>query len=355
MLESASTNLFLTEQRSTTCKEGNMLKFFRVIPALILLLVLAACSSGSGTTTSTSTSCPASRANLKFYVITHGQASDPFWSVVKKGVDQAAHDMCVKAIYESPTGTTFDVVAMARLIDTAVAAHPSGLVVSIPDANALGPSIKAAVAAGIPVISINSGSDVAKSLGVLVHIGQTEEQAGIGGGQKMGAAGVKHALCVNQEVGNVALELRCKGFKEGLAQTGGTITEVGVNLSNPTQTQQTIQAALQHDPTIDGVLTLGPTGATPAISALQALGKLGQIKLATFDLSSQVLQAIKSGQMLFAIDQQQYLQGYLPIVLLTLYATNLNTIANDILQTGPGFVTSANVSQVIQLTAQGTR
>ena len=333
-----------------------MLKFLRVIPALILLLVLAACTNGSGTTSSSgSTSCPASRANLKFYVITHGQASDPFWSVVKKGVDQAAHDMCVKAIYESPTGTTFDVVAMAHLIDAAVATHPSGLVVSIPDASALGPSIKAAVAANIPVISINSGSDVAKSLGVLVHIGQTEEQAGIGGGQKMGAAGVKHALCVNQEVGNAALELRCKGFAEGLAQTGGTMKEIGVNLSNPTQTQQTIQAAVQHDPSIDGILTLGPTGAAPAIAALQALGKLGQIKLATFDLSSQVLQAIKSGQMLFAIDQQQYLQGYLPIVLLTLYATNLNTIANDVLQTGPGFVTSANVAQVIQLTAQGTR
>ena len=87
----------------------------------------------------------------------------------------------------------------------------------------------------------------------------------------------------------------------------------------------------------------------------QFIRALGQIKLATFDLSSQVLQAIKSGQMLFAIDQQQYLQGYLPIVLLTLYATNLNTIANDVLQTGPGFVTSANVNQVIQLTAQGTR
>jgi len=322
----------------------------------MLPFVLAACGGTTSTTqsTSTSTSNPA-RSNLKFYVITHGQASDPFWSVVKKGVDQAAKDMGVTAIYESPTSTTFDVVAMSHLIDTAVAAHPAGLVVSIPDPTGLGPSIKAAVAAGIPVISINSGSDAAKSLGVLVHIGQTEEQAGIGGGQKMGTAGVKHALCVNQEVGNAALALRCKGFKEGLAQTGGTVTEIGVNLSSPTQTQQTIEAALQHNPTIDGILTLGPTGATPAIKALQDLNKTGQIKLATFDLSSDVLNAIKGGQMMFAIDQQQYLQGYLPIVLLTLYKTNLNTIANDILQTGPGFVTSDNVSQVIKLTAQGTR
>ena len=335
-----------------------MHRFFKKLIILVVMLpiVLAACGNGgSSNTSSASGSCPASRANLKFYVVTHGQASDPFWSVVKKGVDQGAHDMCVTAIYEAPASATFDVVAMAHLIDTAVAAHPDGLVVSIPDPKGLGPSIRAAVAAGIPVISINSGSDVAKSLGVLVHIGQTEEQAGIGGGVKMGAAGVKHALCVNQEVGNAALTLRCKGFREGLAQTGGTVTEIGVNLSNPTQTQQTIAAALQHDPSIDGILTLGPTGATPAIRALQSLNKLGQIKLATFDLSSDVLNAIKAGQMLFAIDQQQYLQGYLPIVLLTLYRTNLNTISNDVLQTGPGFVTADNVAKVIQLTAQGTR
>src|SRR5438445_1480437 len=333
-----------------------MHKLFKLVPLMILLIILAACGGGSSNTTQTqSTSSNPSRANLKFYVITHGQASDPFWSVVKKGVDQAGKDMGVQVIYEAPASATFDVVAMAHLIDSAVAAHPARLVVSIPDPNGLGPSIKAAVAAGIPVISINSGSDVARSLGVLVHIGQTEEQAGIGGGQKMGTAGVKHALCVNQEVGNAAHTLRCKGFKEGLAQTGGTITELGVNLSNPTQTQQTIEAALQHDPSIDGILTLGPTGASPAIKALQDLNKLGKIKLATFDLSSDVLNAIKNGQMLFAIDQQQYLQGYLPIVLLTLYSTNLNTIANDVLQTGPGFVTSANVAQVIQLTAAGTR
>ncbi len=226
-----------------------MQRIFKLIaPLVMLLVVLAACGGGTSNTTNTgpSSSGNPARANIKFYVITHGQASDPFWSVVKKGVDQAAHDMGVQAIYEAPP--TFDMVAMSHLIDSAVAAHPDGLVVSIPDPNALGPSIKAAVAAGIPVISINSGSDVAKSLGVLLHIGQTGEQAGIGGGQKMGAAGVKHALCVNQEVGNAALELRCKGFKEGLAQTGGTITELGVNLSNPTQTQQTIEAALQHDP-----------------------------------------------------------------------------------------------------------
>ena len=258
-----------------------------------------------------------------------------------------------QAIYEAPP--TFDVVAQSHLIDSAVAAHPDGLVVSIPDPNALGPSIKAAVAAGIPVISINAGAEVAKSLGILVHVGQTEELAGFAGGQKMGAAGAKHALCVNQQVGVATLEQRCKGFSDAMKQVGATVKEIGVNGNNPTQTQQTIEAAIQHDPTIDGVMALGPQGSLPAIKALQDLNKTGQIKLATFDLTPDVLQAIKNGQMLFAIDQQPYLQGYLPIVLLTLYKTNLNAIANDALMTGPSFVTSDNVAKVIQLTGQGTR
>src|SRR5438034_5749778 len=332
-----------------------MHRLYKFIVLIVLsLLILSACGGGSqATTTGPSSSSGGTSRNLKFYVITHGQASDPFWSVIKRGVDQGAKVMGVQAIYEAPP--TFDVVAQSHLIDSAVAAHPAGLVVSIPDPNALGPSIKAAVAAGIPVISINAGAEVAKSLGILVHVGQTEELAGFAGGQKMGAAGAKHALCVNQQVGVATLEQRCKGFSDAMKQVGATVKEIGVNGNNPTQTQQTIEAAIQHDPTIDGVMMLGPQGSLPAIKALQDLNKTGQIKLATFDLTPDVLQAIKNGQMLFAIDQQPYLQGYLPIVLLTLYKTNLNAIANDALMTGPSFVTSDNVAKVIQLTGQGTR
>jgi simple sugar transport system substrate-binding protein len=85
------------------------------------------------------------------------------------------------------------------------------------------------------------------------------------------------------------------------------------------------------------------------------MGKMGEIKLATFDLSPEVLAAIRDGKMLFAIDQQQYLQGYVPIVLLTLYKENLNTLANPVIMTGPGFVTQENAAQVIDLAAAGTR
>jgi len=286
-------------------------------------------------------------------VVSHGQASDPFWSVVQNGVKQAGKDMGVKVEYQAPS--TFDMVAMAQLIDAAVASKPDGLVVSIPDADALGPSIQKAVDAGIPVISMNSGSDVAKKLGILTHVGQTEYEAGLGGGERMADAGVKNALCVNQEVGNAALDERCRGFTDALTKAGGKVEVLAVDLADPTGAQQRIEAALSSKTDVDGILTLGPTGALPALEALRSANKLDQVKLATFDLAPEVLEAIQNGEMLFAIDQQQYLQGYLPIVLLTLNKTNLNTIANPVLMTGPGFVTKDTAARVIELSKAGTR
>jgi simple sugar transport system substrate-binding protein len=290
---------------------------------------------------------------FRIVVVTHGQASDPFWSVVKRGVDQAAADMRVTVEYQAPG--TFDMVAMSQLIDAAVASEPDGLVVSVPDPDALGPSIQAAVAAGIPVISINSGSDVAGELGVLAHIGQTEYEAGYGGGQRMAAAGATNALCVNQEVGNVALDLRCQGFTDAMAESGGAVTVLAVDLADPTGSAGRIAAALAADDTIDAIFTLGPTGAAPALEVLTTEGLLGTMLVATFDLSPDVLAAVRDGNMLFAIDQQQYTQGYLPIVYLTLYLENLNTPGSVLIPTGPGFVTADNAARIIELSAAGTR
>lgn len=332
---------------ATQTMEGTMNRTAKLV-SVLMVAMLAMVAFGTR-----QASGQGSRADVVIEVVTHGQASDPFWSVVQKGVAQASKDMGVTAEYNAPQ--TFDMVAMGQLIDAAVAKNPAGLVVSIPDAEALGPHIKAAVDAGIPVISINSGSDVAKELGVLVHVGQTEYEAGFGGGEKMAAAGVTNALCVNQEVGNAGLDARCKGFTDAMTKAGAKVEVLGVDLTDPTGSQQKIAAKLQQSPDVNGILTLGPTGAAPALAALRDGNLIGKIQLATFDLSPDVLEAIKDGDMLFAIDQQQYLQGYLPIVLLTLYHDNLNTIANPILMTWPGFVTKDNAERVIALAQAGTR
>jgi simple sugar transport system substrate-binding protein len=287
--------------------------------------------------------------DMRFVVVSHGQASDPFWSVVKNGVDQAAADLGVNVEYRAPG--TFDMVQMAQIIDAAVASQPDGLVVSIPDAEALGDSIRNAVASGIPVVSMNSGSDVREELGVAVHVGQTEYEAGLGGGKRMKDAGVTKAICVNQEVGNVALDTRCEGFTDGLE--GGSVEVLSVTM-DPTEVGNAVQAYLTANPDTNGVLTLGPTGAEPTLAALEQVEMLDQVKFGTFDLSPAVLEAIDQGKMMFAIDQQQYLQGYLPIQLLKLHELYGLMPAGTVM-TGPGFVTQENAAQVIDLSAKGIR
>lgn len=322
----------------------------RTLSRLLLVLFLAM---SSALTVGVAAAQEDDGEELRFVVVTHGQASDPFWSVVQRGTAQAEEDMGVTVEYQAPA--TFDMVEMSQLIDAAVASDPDGIVVSIPDADALTPSIQDALDAGIPVISINSGSDTAEELGLMVHVGQTEYEAGLGGGQRMGEEGVTNAICLIQEAGNVGLEERCRGFTDGLAESDGTVENLVVDLNNPTEAQQRVEAALTSNPDIDGIMALGPTGAAPALMAIESAGLADSVQLATFDLSPEVLQGIQDGTVLFAIDQQQFLQGYLPIVLLSLYQTNGNTIANDILMTGPGFVDASNVEQVLELVEEGTR
>jgi simple sugar transport system substrate-binding protein len=322
-------------------------KFYALLAALAL--VLAACGAQQQ-------SAPAGdgaggdRGDLEIAVVTHGQAADPFWSVVKNGVDQAAADLGITVTYNAPE--EFDMVALSQLIDAAVADAPDGIVISNPDPDALSDAIQGAIDAGIPILSINSGSDVYQELGLLTHIGQTEFEAGVGAGERMAEAGVTNTICVNQEVGNVALDLRCEGFAEGL---GGIPSEViAVDLTDPTGAQAAIEAALSADESIDGVLTLGPTGSEPALAALEAAGR--DIQIATFDLSESVLTAIDEGRMLFAIDQQQYLQGYLGVQVMTLFVQyGLLPGGGDVIRTGPGFVTAETAAQVIDLSAQGIR
>jgi simple sugar transport system substrate-binding protein len=263
--------------------------------------------------------------------------------------------MGVSVNYSAP-GQESDMPGMNALIEAAIAKKPTGLVVSIPNPDALSASIKKAVAANIPVVSMNSGSDVFRDLGVLAHVGQTEFQAGLGAGERFKAAGVKNAACFNQEVGNQALTLRCNGFFEGLGVAEGQGKVLTGKISDPAGMQATISAALQSDTSIDGLLTLGPSVAAPALAAVAASGK--SVHLATFDLSADVLTAIKDGKMDFAIDQQQFLQGYLPIVILTNYAETKNLPTGNgqgLIMTGPGFVTQADAEAVIGLAAKGLR
>jgi len=291
------------------------------------------------------------RSDIRIVVVSHGAAADPFWSVAKNGVDQAAADMGVTVEYHAPD--TFDMPRMAQLINAAIASNPDGLVVTIPDVDALGDAIRDAVDAGIPVMSMNSGSDVFEELGVTAHVGQTEYEAGFGAGTRMAGEGVSNAICVNHEVGNTALDLRCDGFRDGLGE-GATVNVLSVS-TDPTEIRNAVLATFSSNEGIDGVLAVGPVGGEPTIAALEENGQLGEVALGFFDLSPTILETIAAGDAMFAIDQQQYLQGYLPVVFLTLYAQYGLLPGDNIIRTGPGFVTPDNAAQVVDLSAVGIR
>lgn len=294
------------------------------------------------------TASPAfAQGDISIIVVSHGQASDPFWSVVKNGVEKAAADTGVQVDYRAPE--TFDMVAMSQLIEAAVNQEPDGLVVSIPDADALGPAIRKAVDAGIPVISMNSGSDVSAELGALLHVGQEEYDAGFTAGQALADMGGTKGLCINHEVGNVALDQRCEGFTEGF---GGQVTVLPTT-NDPTEIEAKVKAALESDPDIDTVMALGASLAgEPAVAAVKAVGSHANV--ASFDLSANFLEAVANGDAAFAIDQQQFLQGYLPVVFLALYAQYGLIPASDV-ASGPNLITQDKAAQVVELSAKGIR
>jgi simple sugar transport system substrate-binding protein len=203
------------------------------------------------------------------------------------------------------------------------------------------------VNAGLPVLSINSGGDVYSDLGVLAHIGQSEYAAGVAAGESLVEAGVSMALCVNHEVGNVAQDLRCEGVADALGLNGGTVHVLAVDLADPEDAVERIRGA--------GLVTLGPAAAGPALAAIEEGDWEGEIAFGAFDLSPEILEAIRDGRILFTVDQQQYLQGYLPIVLLTKYLETGTLPAGGIIATGPALVTAERVEDVIRLTEEGIR
>ena len=281
--------------------------------------------------------------------VTHGQSGDPYWSVVKNGMDDAAKTLGVKAEYLAPE--TFDMAKMGQMIDAVVASKPDGLVVSIPDTAALSTQVKNAVAAGIPVIVIDSGgSKLTHDLGALVFMGQDEFQAGVMAGERMKAQGISKAVCANHEVGNSSLDDRCAGFAKGL----GVAVPVMNGVIDPTEMKNRVIAYMNAHSDTQFILAVGASGAEPTLAALGELGLAGKVKTGTFDLSPTILQAVVDGKMEWGIDAQQYAMGYVPVVMFDLWKKyKIAPIADY--PTGPGFVTKDTAAAVIDLSKQGKR
>jgi simple sugar transport system substrate-binding protein len=281
-------------------------------------------------------------------MVTHGDGGS-FWSVAKKGAEKAAEDLGVTLKYSESNN---DPEEQAQLIEAAVTEGVDGLAVSAPNPDAIRDALATAKDAGIPIITLNSGAEESASLGAITHVGQTETIAGEGAGAKLKEAGATKLICVIHEQGNIGLNQRCDGAKKTF---GGEVENVQVaGTSDISTTLTEIQSKLESDSSVDAVLALNPDIAVAARDAVAGAGS--EAKLATFDLSADVIKAIKDDEILFAVDQQQYLQGYLPVVFLTLNKTNLNTVGGgQFVLTGPGFVEKSNAAEIEKLAEAGTR
>ncbi len=275
----------------------------------------------------------------RYVMVTHGEGNDPFWPVVQKGGEDAAR--AIGADFEYIYNPSADMADMASSIQAAAATSPDGMVISLPDPDSLGPAIKAAVASGVPVITMNSGLESSASLGALMHVGQPEFLAGQSAGARAKAEGATKALCMIQEAYNTALVDRCEGYGEAVPM------EFTDTTSDPATIQTRATAALQSNPDVDAVLSVGPHVCDAVSKALDDLGKT--VHHSCFDLSPAVMDLINAGKVAFTIDQQQRLQGYMPIIVLHLYNNGAGLLPGANIPSGPGFVDKSNASSVAAL------
>jgi simple sugar transport system substrate-binding protein len=287
------------------------------------------------------------RGDIRIEMPTHMIPPDPNTAIMQNGAEAAAAEMGMEAQFRGPE--QFSIPAVQQIFEAAIAADPAGIAATMPDPDALGPLVERAVGEGIPVVLFNAGLDVWEDLGAITYVGQTELEAGIAAGERMAEAGVTNALCINHQQGQLTLDTRCQGFDEGL---GATAEQVAVPGENPTATREAISTALQQNPEVDGLITLGPGVAEQALRAVEDSGRADEIQLATFDISPAVLEAVRDGNLLFAIDQQMYLQTYLSVVFLTQYIQNRLRPAAAV-PSGPVFVTQDDAEQILELADQG--
>jgi simple sugar transport system substrate-binding protein len=292
----------------------------------------------------------AAAGSIKVAVVTHGDTGS-FWSVFKRGVDQAAKDLKGRGVSVTQVYANNDVAKQVAGLNAAIAAGAKVIATSVPDASALKDPLTKASKKGIEIITVNSGLGAFDTLPTYeVHVGQTEDVAGRGAGKQFKAAGVKKVLVVIHEASNSGLTQRAAGVKSVLGGSGVKILTIPNAKSDIPGTKAKVKAAFQADKSLKGFLGLDPDVTIPCLDVLPKGTKAG-----TFDVGGSIKE-IQKGRMLFAIDQQQYLQGYLPVVFAVLYVTNLNTVGNgEPVLTGPGIINKKNAAKVAALAAKGTR
>jgi simple sugar transport system substrate-binding protein len=289
----------------------------------------------------------AAEKKLTIAMITHAQPGDTFWDIIRKGANAAAKKDDVKLIYlASP-----DANKEAQLIQNVTQQKVDGIALTLAFPDAEAPNVKAAQAAGIPVVGFNAGVDNWKDQGLLGYAGQDESVAGQAVGERLNKEGAKNVVCIDQQQGAVQLEARCDGIAKTFKGKSQVLYVTGYDM--PT-VKSRVQAKLQEDPSIDYIVTLGAPFAPTVLDAIGAAGS--KAKVGTFDMSPRAISLIQEGKLQWAVDQQPYVEGYEAVDMIWLYLTNGDTVGGGgPVLTGPFFVTKDNADAVAKYAKAGTR
>jgi simple sugar transport system substrate-binding protein len=280
--------------------------------------------------------------DLKYVLVSHAPDSDSWWNTIKNGIALAGDQMGVEVEYRNPP--TGDLADMARIIEQAAASGPNGIITTLADYDVLSGAISSAVDSGVDVIIMNSGTPAqAREVGALMYVGQPEYDAGHAAGMRAKGDGVGSFLCVNHYISSPSSTERCQGFADGLGvDLGNQMIDSG---QDPAEIKNKVLAYLPANPNTDAVLTLGPTSADPTLLALDENGMAGDIYFGTFDLGTEIVKGIKADVIAWGIDQQPFLQAYLPVVVLANYH-RYGVLPGNNINSGPGFVTKDGLELV---------
>lgn len=285
---------------------------------------------------------PASAEGERYVLVSHAPDSDSWWNTIKNGIALAGEQVGVEVEYRNPP--TGDIADMARIIEQAAASNPDGIITTLADFDVLSGPIRAAVDQGIDVIIMNTGTpEQAREVGALMYVGQPEYDAGLAAGMRAKGEGVTNFLCVNHAIQQPTVGERCRGYAKGLGiELGDSMMDSG---TDPSEIKNKVLAYLTAHPEVDGILTLGPVSADPTIAALKQNGMAGTLHFGTFDLGTEIVNAIKDGTIKWGIDQQPFLQAYLPVIVLANY-DRYGVLPGNNINSGPGFVTADGLTKV---------
>ena len=198
------------------------------------------------------------------------RASSKFWAIIRNGVDSAARRLDVLVDYQSPD--VFSVERMSALIDQAVATKPDGLVVSIPVRRPrAGDPARGARPASRSSRSTPAATSSARSACSRTSA-RSRSRAGLEAGRRLADAGVRRAICLNQQVDNTGLDARCAGLARGDAR--GRRELARARRSSTTTRARRARSPRPSPPTgADGVLATNSVGGLAAAEGLAGHGR----------------------------------------------------------------------------------